>query len=308
MATGSYGIPTGETGSAVNNGAYSSGGSLSGRDPMAGMTGDQRDAYAAIMNMLTPWGLGDLGNDVWNMIQNGMGSDAISLELQQTAAYKKRFAANDARAKAGLPVLAPAEYLSVEKSYRDVLSAAGLPSGFYDQASDFTNWIANGVSPTEIQGRVNVASQLVNSSDPQTKAYFQQWYSHGDMIAYALDRDRAEPLLEQQFKAAQNAGAAKGQGVDINQSRAEQLANLGVTQAQAQQGFGVVAQGNARRGVLDAIYGDTLTQDDLINEALLNDGQAGLKRGALASKERAAFNGTSGAGAQSISKTDAGRL
>lgn len=272
------------------------------------LTGDKRSASAALQEVFDRYGLGTLAPKINEMIQNGYNADLVNILLQDTPEYKERFKANDARIKAGLPALNPEQYLATEESYRQVMSAAGLPLGFYDTPSDFTKWIADDVSSTEIQQRVQVASKLVNSVDANTKAAFSKWYSHGDMVAYALDRDRAEPLLEKQLAAAQAAGAATGQGVNINQSTAEKLADNGITADQARAGFGMVAQGNARAGTLDAIYGDTLNQDDLINEALLDNGQAALKRGRLASKERAAFSGTSGSSAASLSRSDAGRI
>jgi hypothetical protein len=88
------------------------------------------------------------------------------------------------------------------------------------------------------------------------------------MIAYALDPNKAEPLVEQRIKAAEAAGVGKTQGVQ----------NLQATNK------------------LDQIYGGNVTQDDLVKEVFQNDAAAAKKRDTLASKERAAFNGSGAAG------------
>jgi hypothetical protein len=44
------------------------------------------------------------------------------------------------------------------------MQEAGLPAGFYDSPSDFGNWIANNVSPDEIQNRVSKAVSLPRRS------------------------------------------------------------------------------------------------------------------------------------------------
>jgi hypothetical protein len=110
--------------------------------------------------------------------------------LPQTPEYKQRFAANDVRIKAGLPALSPQEYIATERAYRQVMSAAGLPTGFYDQNSDFTNFIAKDISATELKQRVDVATEAVNQAPKESLDYMKQWYNTGDLIAFALDPDQ----------------------------------------------------------------------------------------------------------------------
>src|SRR5581483_2048777 len=107
--------------------------------------------------MLRQWGLQELAPDVLRLLQDGHSQDQVSVLIQDTDAYRKRFSGNDLRRKAGLAALSPAEYLATEASYRRIMESAGLPVGFYDQPSDFTTWIGADVSPNEIQSRVNLA-------------------------------------------------------------------------------------------------------------------------------------------------------
>lgn len=278
-------------------------------DPYAGLDGADRDAALFLTNLFTSYGLGSLAGDILNFVKQGYGADVIALKLQDTDAYKQRFKANAARLAAGLPVLSPAEYLATEKAYRDIMSNAGLPLGFYDQASDFEAFLSKDISPTEVQGRVQAAAEVINRADPNTLNAFKQFgYTEGDLISYALDGQRALPLIEKQFKAAQIAGAAANQALGINRDTAERLAASGVTGQQAQQGFGAIANEIGSVNKLNSIYGDDVTQDDLVREVFEDDAEAGQKRKKLASKERAAFGGSGGQSRSSLSKSDAGSL
>lgn len=277
-------------------------------DPLGGLNGEDRNAYTAIVNTLKQYGLEGLADAVMGYIKQGYSQDTIAVLLPETKEYKARFKANEARIKAGLPALSPAEYLSVESSYRQIMSVAGLPPGFYDEPADFTKWLEDDVAPTEIQARVQVASDLVNSLDPSAKAAFGEFYTQGDMVAYALDRTRAASVLERQWRAAQTAGAAQNAGMAIGQSQAERIADTGVTGAQARAGISAVAQlaqGNSR---LAAIYGGTFNSDDAINEVFFDDAEAQKKRKGLASQERASFGGSSGTTTASLSQRRGGQV
>lgn len=290
-------------------GSGSSGGST-GNPLIDSLTGTSRDAAVFLTDLFSSYGLGTLAPKIVEFLKNGYSSDTIALLLQQTDEYKARFPANTARLAAGLPVLNPAQYISTEQAYRQVLQSAGLPPGFYDSNSDFTNWISGDVSPTEIQQRVQVASDLVTNADPATLSAFQQMYGAdaGHLVAYALDRTVAEPLLEKQYRAAQIAGAAANNALGIGQTQAETLAGAGITQQQATQGFGQIGQDAPTVNKLDQIYGGNVSTEDLVNSVFLNQADASQKINSLASQERGAFGGTSAVGQGSLSKRDSGQL
>jgi hypothetical protein len=273
-------------------------------NPQTGLTGAQRDAATAITDTFTTYGLASLAPDVITYLKEGYSADTVSILLQQTAAYKQRFIANVARAKNGLSVLSPAQYLATEDSYAQVMQKYGLPAGFHDKASDYQKFLENDVSAAELDTRAQAASDFVNKNDPATLAYFKKYYSSGDMIAYALDPTRAEPLVGKAFEASNIGGAASTNGVNIGQSTAETLATAGVTTQQAQTGFGLVGQDQATAANLSSIYGgQPLTTQDLINSTF-NTGDsadATLRKNKLASQERASFGGTSGVSTTALS-------
>jgi len=269
------------------------------------LTGPQKDANAALTALFTSYGLGSLAPVIMSYIKNGYSADTASIMLQDTSEYKTRFAGNAARLKAGLSVLSPAEYLATEKSYGQVMSKWGLPATFYDQPSDFQSFIEADKSPAEMDQRAQAASDFVNRSDPQSLAYFKQYYSQGDMIAYALDPKRAAPLVGKAYEASLIGGAAATQGVGVSQLVSEDLAGRGISADQASQGFGIVSADQKAAAQLTSIYGSNLSQQDLIDSAFKSDATATAKVKKLASQERAAFGGSGGAGSTALSQSNA---
>jgi hypothetical protein len=249
--------------------------------------------------MFTGFGLGSLAGRIYDYAKQGYGSDTISLLLQDTPEYKQRFAGNDARTKAGLPVLSPAEYLSVESSYRQVLQDAGLPKGFYDSPADFTKWISQDVSPTEIKSRVDIATAEVTQFDNVAKQQLQQFYGvdDKDLVAYALDRTRGVSLLQKQAAAAQFAAEAARRGLSTNRERMEGYISQGLSQSQAAQGFQTVSEELPNLNAIAQRFGTSFGQIEEEGAVFGTSANATEKRKGLASQERALFGSAQGSSA-----------
>ncbi len=143
---------------------------------------------------------------------------------------------NENRKKAGLQPLTPAEYLSAEAAYKKVMRDSQLPAGFYDQPEDFAKFLGNDVSPSELQSRVDIANQSIQNADPFYTDSLRRLYGlqSGDMLAYALDPERALPFITRQQKAAQFGAEAARQGLQVTTPMAETYTGqLGVSQEQA---------------------------------------------------------------------------
>lgn len=271
------------------------------------LKGPERDAYMALNALFTSYGLASLAPKIFDYIKQGYGADTISLLLQNTVEYKHRFAGNDARAKAGLSVLSPADYLATEASYRQILAAAGMPKGFYDQTSDFTAWIGGDVSPTEIKDRVDLAVSATTQANTAFKDALQRMYGidQAGVAAYFLDSARAEPLLKKQAAAASIGAAAIQRGFNLDRSAFEEFATEGVSADQAQQGFTYLADTYQTTANIAARYGEAWSQLEAERAVFepghtdtgANTGTAGVgetsaaKAKRLASQERAAFAG-----------------
>lgn len=264
------------------------------------LTGDQRDAYAALRSMFNQYGLGSLAGKIYEYAKNGYGADVISLLLQDTKEYKERFAANDSRVKAGMGVLTPAEYLATEQAYRQVLSSAGLPKGFYDNPADFQNWLAGDVSPTEVKSRVDLAVQNTMQANPAAKQALEQMYGidEAHVMAYFLDSKTALPLLTKQSQAAAYGAEALKRGLSLNLSNLEDFVTAGLSLNQVSTGFQQVAEALPNIQAIAARYGETFTQGELEQDLVGGTQMSGLgepRRKRLASQERGLFAGFGGA-------------
>ena len=194
-----------------------------------------------------------------------------------------------------MQVLSPAEYLSVEESYRQIMRGAGLPSGFYDSPSDYTKFISKDVSPTELKERVDIAVLATDNADAATKqALFQMGVGGADMVAWFLDPHRATTLIKKQVATAQIGAAALRNKLEFDRTRAESWYLQGVTADRAQEGYGAIAGflGDAER--LGQLYGEKYTQETAEAEVFGASGEAQNQRKRLASRERGQFSGTAG--------------
>lgn len=271
------------------------------------LTGSNRDAYLAVKSLFDSYGLGTLADKIYGYVKNGESADTVSLLLQDTAEYKQRFAGNEARKSQGLPVLSAAEYLSTESSYRQIMQQAGLPSGFYDQPSDFNNWIGTGVSPSEIQSRVDLATQATVLSDPTyRKALNQMGIDNNHLTAYFLDQTKALPYLQKAAATAQVGAEALRQNLTFDQGYAEQLATMGITADQARQGYLQIASDLGTMGALGTMYGEEWDQRTSEGAVFGTNAQAGAKQRRLVSQERGAFSGSTGAAQRQGGLTQAG--
>lgn len=274
--------------------------------PDATTTPDQQNAYSTLLNLFTQYGLGSLAPVILKLVQSGASSDTITIQLRQTPEYKRRFSANETRIKKGLPALSEGDYLSAESSYRQVMASAGLPVGFYDNTSDFTSFIENDVSPTELNNRVTTAKEAIYQAPKETLDYLKQWYNEGDLVAMALDPAKASPLIDKRIKAAEAAATAKQFGTNIDQQSAELIGSTGASISQIQQGLSNVAQEASNAVKLGQIHGEDLNVGDLVAETFQNDATAALKRTKLGNAEKAAFGGSTSVQAGSLASKKGG--
>lgn len=264
-------------------------------DPEDLLKGEQRDAYLALKALFDSYGLGTLAPKILEYVQQGYGADTISILLQRTDEYKKRFAGNEARRAAGMQVLSPAEYLATEQAYRQIMRNAGLPTGFYDSQDDFTKFISKDVSPTELKDRVDIASMATVNADAATKsALAQMGISGSEVTAYFLDPNRATSLIQKQMGTAQIGAAALRNQLEFNQSRAMDWYLRGINQEEAMQGYGAIAGFLGDVSKLGKIYGEDYNQATAEAEVFGASGAAQNQRKRLASQERAQFGGSTG--------------
>lgn len=214
-----------------------------------------RNALALIKATLAQYGLPDsLADWAWTEIVAGKGQAEILLDLYQRPEFKTEFPEIDARQKAGLAPLSPGEIVSYRQQARQLMRNAGLPEGFYDSKSDFTGFLTKDVSLSELGQRITDAAQAAYNTPQQDKEEWQRLgFGHGDLTAMFLNPDVAQPLLHKQLAAASLAGTSVRAGYgQLNADQALGLTELGVSQQQAQQGFGNLAHQSELFGSLNS--------------------------------------------------------
>lgn len=257
-------------------------------------------AFQMFAGILASWGI-PMGADIESLIRaamtDGYTPDDMELlipDIQSTKTWQARFPGWSSRVSNGYNQISVGEYLALESSYHRILQSAGLPSGFYDDPADFGNWIANNVSPDELNSRVSDAMNLVRQVDPTARSLLTQFYGvgAGDLAAYFLDPKRALPTLDRQYKAVNVAGWAVRNGLTLADAKHyEDLVDKGVTPEQAAQGFGIAGQFSRVLGELGNVHGIKYDQTDAENDVFFNQDE---KRKRIVAAERAAFSGTAG--------------
>lgn len=273
-------------------------------------SGDQ-DAFRQFMAILNQFGFknnGEIANAVKQMVLQGITDiNQIELGLRGTDAWQTRFAGNVMRTKNGLNELSVSDYLATESSYEQIMHQAGLPAHFYNDPADFAKFIGNGVSPTELQSRVAIAEDIKNREDPQVMHQLaERGIGHGDYMAFILDPKKGMDVITKKYQSALIGAAAQRAGIGANVAYANKLAGLGITEQQAEQGFGQVASITTPLEQLAAVYGTDYSKKDAEKEIFENNADALKKRQQLTAEERAAFEGSSGTVRGSLTQSATG--
>ena len=221
-------------------------------------TQDDRDALQIINDMLSQYGLEGLAAAAYRFLMEGSSIDSVMIQLKETEQFKERFKGLELRSQQGLPAISPAEYIRLERDYRQTMAAAGLPEGFYDSPDDFADFIGNDVSPAEMTQRVSMATTAVSNVNPELKNQLREMYgigveNDGELISYFLDPERGVNVIEQRLQmesAGLSAAAVQATGQGIQKDGARQLAGQNVQQREITQRLGQQA------GLTQATLGD----------------------------------------------------
>mgnify|MGYP003137413410 CR=1 FL=1 len=224
---------------------------------------DRRNALEIIQAKLAEYGLEGLTDQVNAWLLEGFTAENVLIQIRDTEIFKERFRGMELRnAQPGMVAISPAEYIRLERQYRGIMEAAGLPQGFYDSPDDFAQFIGNDVSPEEMRQRVSMASSAVSNINPELKNQLRDMYgvgveNDGELIMYFLDPERAINVIEQRLRiesAGLSATAIQATGQGISKSVARQLvADQNVQQREISQRLAPQA------GLTQATFSDTGT-------------------------------------------------
>ena len=216
--------------------------------------------------------------------------DDVGVQLRESEAFQRRFAANAARLAANKPAYSVTQYLQLESAYRRALNVTGMPKDFYDTYGDFQNFIANDISPDEVQYRIQQGFEAVKNADPAVVNELKSLYGLDDstLAAYFIDPNKTKEAVVKSARAAEIAAQARQQaGIGLNVGQAESLATQGITESTAQAGFAKIKQ---QEQLLNPLAGEeALTQEELIAGTFGTSGAATQRVATTQRRRQAAF-------------------
>ncbi len=278
---------------------------IAAEETAAGRRAERQSAYDLLYSQFKQYGLESLVEPLKGLITTGVSPSEFTIKLRESDVYKKRFAGNAARIQKGFRALDEAEYIALEDQYQNVMRNYGLPSSYYEKGQygvqpGFTNLIAGNVSASELEERVQRATDFM---DKGPKAYvdaIKQFYpeiSRGDLLAYVLDPENALTKINAKIGAAKIGGEylRAGLGTDVN--RAEFLQREGVTGEAARQGAQAVLNLAPRGSMLADIYktgpyGQAEVEEEVYG--LAGAAEAKKLREKITKMENASFSGGAG--------------
>jgi hypothetical protein len=267
------------------------------------------DAYTLLESTFKDYGLEELIPDIKRFMEEGLGSNQAAVELRKTTAYITRFKGNETRRAAGLNVVSEAAYLELENSYNETLRAYGQ-QGFFGTdrkaaQAKMADIIGNDISATEFKDRIDTVVTRVNNSDPGVKSTLKAFYNIGDqdLIAYFLSPKDNLPKLQEKVTSAEIGSEALKQNLITDVASASALARMGITKAQAKEGYETISGVLPTATKLGQIYseeGINYGQKTAEEEIFGQLESAKRKRIRLAEKEVGSFSGTSGLGRNAL--------
>jgi hypothetical protein len=277
----------------------------------------RQSAYDLLYSEFDQYGLGSLVTPLKDLITSGASPSEFTIRLRETDAYKKRFAANEARIKNGLRALSEAEYIRNEDNYQEVMRRRGLPPEYYAKGDlgvqkGFESLLAGDVSATELEDRIVTAQDRVLNANPEVAQALKAFYpgiSNGDILAYSLDPANAINAIKRKITTAEIGGAAARSGLTTNVEDAAYLERYGVTKSQAEQGYGVIAGGLERGSQLASMYQQNpYTQATAETEIFKVPGaqEARKQRQKITGLEQATFSGKTGVSSSALARDRAG--
>jgi hypothetical protein len=269
-------------------------------------TAARQSAYDLLYSQFKQYGLETLVEPLKGLITSGASPSEFTIRLRETDAYKKRFAGNAARIAKGLRALGEDEYLALEDQYQNVMRNYGLPTSYYAKDAlgtqqGFTNLIAGNVSATELENRIQQATDVIDKGPKEYIDAIKQFYpdiSRGDLLSYVLDPENALTKIQSKIGAAKIGGEYLRAGLTADAERAEYLQRQGVTADAARQGAQTVLATAPRGGVLADIYQTGPYGQAQVEEEVYGLGKAAEARKLrekLTSLEKASFSGGAGA-------------
>jgi hypothetical protein len=288
---------------------------------LAQQQAERVSAFAILEDTFRSWGLPELVPTIKGFLQQNLSPGEATLKLKETDVWKERFKGNEGRLAKGLAIYQPDEYLRAEETYSNILRANNL-SGLANRDT-FTKLITGAVSAVEVQDRINLVFNKIDTAGEDVKSelgrYFSQFnindpgYQRLQLAEALLSGEDTAKVLEMNVRKAQLRAGATAARYDLEEERVAALERLlneaGVSNAYAagQAGFQALSRIQPQAEILSQRYQmDQVGETELEKEAFL--GLESEKRKRLVEQEKATFAGGAGTTQVSLAQSVAGQL
>jgi len=278
----------------------------------------RKSAFDVIREKFTAMGIKEVGDDI-AAIFAGKGTDRFGkvfdeipttsegfyLQLINTKSYYDRFGSvNEARLKQGYKALDEKTIVGMEDEYQKVLTSYNMPTGFYDQTTDFQSFLKNNLTNVDVANVIQAYRDFVTTgTNSEIRKQLKDNYGIGDeaLTAYMIDPTKGQAILEQIAGKNLNTAAALLEGLTAEQ------ANMAQTYGAGSLGYGTQRQKYSQvqrelqtTGNLAAIYGENFGAKEAIAAEFGGDVQAQAQAARIKATGQAAFGGTSGLGSKAL--------
>lgn len=215
---------------------------------------DQMSIFNQLANFLNSIGLGNLFTTdsggqpsgwLWDQIVSGVDSQqALLFSLEQTPEFKQRFQVifdmRD-RATRGEATYVPtvSDVLNYENEYVRTMTAAGVPSWFYDSVDDAHNAMKSNLSVTQVADRIERGYGVMQQMPMEVKSAFSELYgqdAENVLLAAVLDPAKTLAEIDRSVRASQIAGFGRRAGLDVSAEQAKRFSDSSLSLAQIEQG------------------------------------------------------------------------
>lgn len=226
-----------------------------------GTAADAGAGFAALDAILRGMDLAELIPWARQQFINGASVDQVTMGLRQQDVFRQRYSVIFEREQQGLTPITVADVVNYRRRAAELATMYGMPRDFID----VNKLMLADVSMEELSGRVQAASMYVDTR-PDVTEQMQALYGldRGAAIAFVLDPATGEQAVQRTWQSAQVSSQALRQGFgQLSRAEAEQLAGLGVTEAQASQRFAQIAQAGELTKTLEGETAQFNRQDSL---------------------------------------------
>ena len=278
----------------------------------------RKSAFDVIRERFTQMGIKEVGDDI-AAIFAGKGTDRFGkafdeipttsegfyLQLINTKSYYERFGkVNEARLASGYKALDEKTIVGMEDEYQKVLTSYNMPTGFYDQTTDFQSFLKNNLTNVDVANIIQAYRDFVTTgTDSNVRKQLKDLYGIGDeaLTAYMIDPTKGQGILEQIAGKNMNTAAALIEGLTAEQAQMAQAYGAGsLGYGSQRQKYSQVQQELQTTGNLAAIYGENFGAKEAIAAEFGGDVQAQAQAARIKATGAAAFGGTSGVGSKAL--------